>query len=149
MPTSLSPPQATPPATPPATASGTGSPLRTDTGDPQTLKEAAQEFETVLVRQFVEVMTKDMFSASLTGDDGPGWMDSQRGTQRDMMTDQLTRHLAESDAFSFEEQLLQKWSPARAPSSPEQTPALQTPVDPRPHPLDPPRPSTPSIDHAA
>lgn len=148
MPASVSLSHAAPSAPASDAVSAGGRPPGLDGADPQTLKDAAQEFETVLVRQFVEVMTKDMFAASLTGDDGPGWMESQRGTQRDMMTDQLTRHLAESDAFSFEEQLMQKWSTLRTSPSPE-SPALETPVDPRPRPIDAPSPPTPSIDHAA
>lgn len=107
--------------------------------DPQTLAEAAKEFESVLVRQFVEVMTKDMFTSSLAGENGPGWMKSQRGTQRDMMTDMLTDHLVESGALSISEQLMKKWGASSASSSPAESP-LQESMDLHPaSPIEPPR----------
>lgn len=118
--------------------------------DPQTLEEAAKQFEQVLVRQFVKVMTKDMFSASLAGDEGPGWMQSQRGTQRDMMTDMLSQHLAASEDLPIAEQLMKKWG---APGDAPETPAapLREPVDPIPAAPSNPSPHLPSshIDHAA
>lgn len=76
---------------------------------PETLEEAAQQFEKVLVRQFVQVMTEGMFDASLSGDDGPGWMDSQRESQHGVLTDVLTDHLVESGALRLSEMLLRQW----------------------------------------
>lgn len=95
--------------------------------EPETAAEAAQAFEKVLVRQFVKVMTKGMFSTSLTGEGGPGWMESQRGTQRDMMTDLLTDHLVESGALQISEKLTRQWEAAgQAPvASPLRKPPRQ------------------------
>ena len=81
---------------------------------PTTKEEAARQFESVLVRQFVEVMTKKMFDAPLSGKDGPGWMNSQRDTQRDMMTDVLTDHLVDSGALQLSDLLLRKWDAGTA-----------------------------------
>lgn len=76
---------------------------------PRNPKEAAAQFEKVLVRQFVDVMTKDMFSASLSGEEGPQWMSSQRDSQRDAMTDVLTDHIVESGDLGLRELLLKRW----------------------------------------
>ena len=114
---------------------------------PTTKEEAARQFESVLVRQFVEIMTKNMFDAPLSGKDGPGWMNSQRDTQRDMMTDVLTDHLVDTGALQLSDLLLRKWDadapppekaaeavpaaehvrPAAAPLAPLTIPAPLTP----------------------
>ena len=75
----------------------------------KTPEEAARQFETILVRQFVTVMTDGLFKASLSGDDGPGWMKGQQDTQRDIMTDVLTEHLVESGALRISDLLLRQW----------------------------------------
>ena len=79
-----------------------------------TKEEAARQFESVLVRQFVEVMTKKMFDAPLSGEGGPGWMNSQRDTQRDIMTDVLTDHLVDAGALQLSDLLLRKWDAGAA-----------------------------------
>jgi Rod binding domain-containing protein len=76
---------------------------------PRNPEEAAAQFEKVLVRQFVEVMTKDLMSSSMAGDGGPGWMNSQRDSQRDHLTDVLTDHLVESGTLDIREMLLKRW----------------------------------------
>ncbi len=83
---------------------------------PDTLEEAAEQFEKVLIRHFVEVMTDDLFKASFSGKEGPQWMDSQRDTQRDVLTDVLVEHLGKADVLDFSELLLQKWGHVRAPA---------------------------------
>lgn len=100
-----------------------------DPASPDEAREAAREFESVLVRQFVSEMTKDIFSDSLAGEDGPGWMNSQKEQQRDQLTDMLTDHLVEAGAFKLDDLLLRQWkraglvkdpAPAAAqPSAPE------------------------------
>jgi flagellar protein FlgJ len=77
---------------------------------PQSREEAARQFEQILVRQFVEVMTKDLFGGGLSGDDGPGWMQGQQDMQRDMMTDMLTDHIAGSGALRISDLLLRQWT---------------------------------------
>lgn len=79
---------------------------------PTTPKEAAEQFEQILLKQFVDVMTKGMFKTTLSGDKGPGWMKSQRNTQRDMMADILSNHLAKSGAINLSEHLMQEWNAA-------------------------------------
>ncbi len=78
----------------------------------ETPAEAAQQFEEILVRQLVKVMTKDLFDASPSGQDGPQWMQGQRDTQRDLLTDMLTKHLAASDALPVADHLTQQWDEA-------------------------------------
>lgn len=74
-----------------------------------TPEETARQFEEVLIREFVKVMTKDLFKANLQGEDGPGWVDSYNDTQRDIMTDTLTKHLVEQGQLGISELLLRKW----------------------------------------
>ena len=84
-----------------------------------TPEEAAKQFEEILVRQFVAAMTDGLFKDSLAGEDGPGWMKGQQDTQRDVMTDVLTRHLVESKALRISELLVRRWqgSAAAEPST--------------------------------
>lgn len=115
--------------------------------DPETPQEAAEEFEKVLVRRFVKVMTKDMFSTSLTGEDSAGWMKSQRGQQRDMMTDMLTDHLVESEALNISEQLAKEWGVSKPPPA-SPGPPLRQSLDPLP--ADPPQShDEPRLDRSA
>ena len=83
-------------------------------------EEAARQFEAVLVRQFVQVMTDGLFEDNLAGEGGPGWMKSQQDTQREVMTDVLTQHLVESRSFRIADLLMKRWQPAGA--VPEATP---------------------------
>lgn len=75
----------------------------------RTPEEAARQFETILVRQFVKTMTDGLFEAGLAGEDGPGWMDSQRTTQRDILTDVLAEHLVDTEALGISKLLLNQW----------------------------------------
>jgi Rod binding domain-containing protein len=77
------------------------------TKKPRTEAEAAEQFETVLVRQFVQVMTKDLFQSSLAGEGGVGG--GQADMQRDVLTDALTDHLVESGALQLSDLLLRQW----------------------------------------
>jgi peptidoglycan hydrolase FlgJ len=76
---------------------------------PETPEETARQFEEVLVREFVKVMTKDLFKSTLQGEGGPAWVESYSDTQRDVMTDALTKHLVEQGQFGISELLLRKW----------------------------------------
>jgi flagellar protein FlgJ len=67
-------------------------------------EEAAKQFESVLVRQFVSVMTASLFQSS-----EEGMMTGQADLQRDVMTDTLTDQLVESGAFGVAELLLRQW----------------------------------------
>lgn len=75
---------------------------------PRTEEEAARQFEAVLVRQFVQTMTKDLFDHSLGGEDA--LTGGQADMQRDVLTDTLTEHLVESGAFRLSDLLLRQWS---------------------------------------
>ena len=78
------------------------------------------------MRQFVAVMTKDLFKDNLAGDDGPGWIKGQQNTQRDVLTDVLTQHLVKSGALRISDLLLRQWrgdAAADPSSAPEQEPS--------------------------
>jgi len=74
---------------------------------PRTEAEAAEQFEAVLVRQFVQVMTKDLFDSSLAGEGAIGG--GQADMQRDVLTDTLTDHLVQSGALRLSDLLLRQW----------------------------------------
>lgn len=81
--------------------------------------EAARQFEAILVRQFVATMTDNLFTASLTGEEGPGWMKGQQDTQRDVLTDVLTQHLVASGTLRIADMLVRRWHhPATEPAPP-------------------------------
>ena len=80
---------------------------------PDDPEAAARQFETVLVRQFVEVMTRDLFQ----GEDG-GMLSGQADLQRDTLTDTLAEHLVESGTFGIADLLLAQWArQGRVPSA--------------------------------
>ncbi|GAB5519417.1 MAG: hypothetical protein RhofKO_16680 [Rhodothermales bacterium] len=76
----------------------------------QSLDEAAAQFEEVLVKQFVQTMTKDLFNNSLSGDNGPGWIESQSEMQSDVLADILTQRLVEDGTFNMRDLLLKQWN---------------------------------------
>ena len=82
-----------------------------------TPEEAAKQFEAILVRQFVAVMTEGLFKDGLAGDDGPGWMKGQQDVQRDVLTDVLTEHLVESGAMRISDLLVRRWKGSQAADS--------------------------------
>ncbi|MBB4090308.1 hypothetical protein [Salinibacter ruber] len=144
---------------------GLGTGLTGGDANPETPKEAAEQFEKVLVRQFVDVMTEDMYSSSLAGGDGKNWMSSQRDRQRRVMTGMITDKLTEAGNLQISETLMQSWGTdasagadgteadaseaddaAPAPASPENS--IPEFVDPLPAPADPSTPTDrPQIDH--
>ncbi len=84
--------------------------------------EAARQFESVLVRQFVEVMTKDLFQS-----DEEGMLTGQADLQRDTLTDTLTEHLVDNDTFGIADLLMAQWERAG------QVPAAEASAPPAPH----------------
>ena len=72
-------------------------------------EEAAKKFEKILVQQFVQVMTKQMFESNLSGEDGPGWMKAYGNQQRETITDILTDHLVEKGTFDISSVILKQW----------------------------------------
>lgn len=73
-------------------------------------QEAAKQFEKVLVQQFVQVMTEQMFKSNLAGEDGPGWMKSYGNQQQDTLTDILSEHLVERGTFNISSDILKQWA---------------------------------------
>ena len=65
---------------------------------------AARQFESVLVRQFVEVMTKDLFESQQET-----MMTGQADLQRDTLTDTLTEHLVDAGTFGIADLLTAQW----------------------------------------
>ena len=74
-----------------------------------TPEEAAKTFEKVLVEQFVNVMTEQLFKSNLSGENGPGWMKAQGDTQRRVLTEILSDHLVENGTFNISDIVLQQW----------------------------------------
>ncbi len=73
---------------------------------------AARQFEEVLVREFVRTMTKDLFTGSIAGQDGAGWVKAQGSAQSDALTDAVTKHLVDSGALGIKDMLMRKWGEA-------------------------------------
>ena len=91
---------------------------------------AARQFESVLVRQFVEVMTKDLFQG---GEDG--MLTGQADLQRDTLTDTLAEHLVESGTFGIADLLMRQWAQqGRVPSAVPSATAPPAPLPPPPRP---------------
>ena len=82
-----------------------------ETGEPiKNAQEAAKQFEKILVQQFVQVMTEQMFESNLAGEDGPGWMKSYGNQQKETLTDILSEHLVEKGTFDISSTILQQWA---------------------------------------
>ncbi len=76
--------------------------------------EAAHQFESVLVRQFVEVMTKDLFNS-----EEDGMLSGQADLQRDTLTDTLTEHLVDNGTFGIADLMIRQWEQSgRVPTEP-------------------------------
>ena len=82
---------------------------QTDKPRIDTPEEAAKTFEKVLVEQFVNVMTEQLFKSNLSGDEGPGWMKAYGDTQRRVMTEVLTDHLVDNNTFNISSLVLEQW----------------------------------------
>ena len=86
------------------------SPLKEQDGRIQDAQEAAKQFEKVLVQQFVQVMTEQMFESNLAGEEGPGWMKSYGNQQKETLTDILSEHLVEQGTFDISSTILKQWA---------------------------------------
>ncbi len=110
---------------PPLNRAGASHEPQSDPGAARRLKnpqEAAKEFEKVLVQQFVKVMTEQMFTSNLSGEDGPNWMKSYGDQQRDLLAGVLTDHLVENNTFDIASLVLDQWQQrGLAGSSEEET----------------------------
>lgn len=83
-------------------------------------EDAARQFESVLVRQFVEVMTRDLFKAGGKG----GMLTGQADLQRDTLTNVLTDHLVDSGTFGVADLMIRQWArTGRVPADPSATPS--------------------------
>ncbi len=103
---------------------------------PDTPEEAARAFEKVLVRRFVKTMTENMFKTTLSGENGPSWMKSQRGQQHDILTDVLADHIVDGGTLGIADMLLRDWGmapedDAAAPSEDAWPPAPNASPPPR------------------
>ena len=93
---------------------------------PDNPQEAAKQFEEMLVKQFVQVMTKGLYKSTMSGENGPSWMKGQRDSQRDILNDILTDHIVDSGVLGIRERMMKQWSAEGAAPNPatlEQAPA--------------------------
>ncbi|HET6569083.1 MAG TPA: peptidoglycan hydrolase [Rhodothermales bacterium] len=88
---------------------------------PETGAEAAKQFEELLVREFVKVMTKDLFKTNLSGEEGPSWMGSYSDMQRDVMTNTLTKHLVDQNDLGLADLLARRWGLPSAEPGPDES----------------------------
>lgn len=128
-------PAASAPAVSPSRPTSASAPLGPargpgDSDPPETPREAAEQFEHALVRQFVQVMTKDLFSQSHAGQGGGNWMESQRGRQRDLMTDMIADRLADAETLDVAETLIRKWGGGSADAAASSSAAPSVPAAP-------------------
>lgn len=112
------------PISPPLSASER---LAVPSPTPADPEAAAAQFEAVLVRQFVEVMTKDLFDG-----EGEGMLTGQADLQRDTLTDALTDHLVDAGTLGIADLLVAQWERVgRVPASEPRPDAGPPPNPPR------------------
>ncbi len=73
----------------------------------ETPQQAAEQFEEVLVKQFVQTMTKDLFKPM---DGSPSHLSAQADMQRDTLNDVLTRQLVANGSFGVARMLERQWA---------------------------------------
>ena len=115
---------------PPLTRSSAASSSGSDR-DARSPEEAARQFESVLVRQFVEVMTKDLFDS-----EAEGMLTGQADLQRDTLTDTLTDHLVESGTFGIADLMIAQWKTSGRLPDEAFTPGASSTADAHPVELD-------------
>ena len=74
----------------------------------KTPAESARQFEEVLVKQFVQTMTKDLFKPM--DESGASFVAAQADIQRDTLNDVLTRHLVDGGSFGVARMLERQWA---------------------------------------
>ena len=79
-----------------------------DAAAPRDFNDAAKQFEEVLLRELIAVMTKELFDNSLLGEDAPAWSTSYQDMQRDVVTDQLASQLASSGRIGIARLLIEQ-----------------------------------------
>lgn len=57
-------------------------------------------------------MTKDLFTGSLAGEGGAGWVKAQGSAQADALTDAVTNHLVDSGTLGISDMLIRAWADA-------------------------------------
>jgi Rod binding domain-containing protein len=80
---------------------------------PTSPEEAARAFEAILVRQMVDVMTRDLFKTSLA--EGSALTAGSADAQRDAMAQVLTDYLVEGGALRLRDLLLRQWGRTETP----------------------------------
>jgi len=108
------------------TASGTYAEIR-PLHTPKNEKEAARQFEELLIKQFVHLMLKDAFNQSLTGSAKPAWLETQQATQVDTLAEVLARDMSKRGLFTFSDLLLRQWQHQKEPSTNPDTHESSTP----------------------
>lgn len=83
---------------------------------PASPQEAARAFETLLVRELVRTLTRDLFQTSAAA--GGPLAGLQRDLQRDHLTELLTARLVDAGAFRLRDLLLRQWERSQGTPSP-------------------------------
>ncbi len=99
-----------------------------------TPEQAAEQFEAVLVRQFVQTMTKDLFKAS---EQEGGMSAMQADAQRDALTTALTDQLSTNDALGLRDMITRRLTRQQLDDAGAQA-ALDAAANAGPLPLSPP-----------
>ena len=77
---------------------------------PTSPREAAEQFEHVLIKQMVQTMTKDLFKNGVAGDDdGPQWLGAYADMQGDVLATELANQLTESGRLGIADMLVRQW----------------------------------------
>jgi len=106
----------------PAPMALTGAPQLRRARSPE---EAAAQFEEVLVKQLVKTMTDGLFKTSLAGEGGLSSVGAYNDMQKDVLAEELSRHLIQSGTLRISDMLLRQWKqsgladPEPAGSGPE------------------------------
>ena len=88
---------------------GANAGLQKQAQDIEKPQEAAEQFEKLLLKQMVSVMTEDLMQSPLSGESGPGWMNTQRSHHQSAFSDMLANELAKSSSFNLSEVLMRRW----------------------------------------
>ena len=73
-------------------------------------EEMAHEFETIMVKQFVSLMTKEMFKSTLDENGALGSAGGQASMQTDALNDVLTKQFVDNGTFNFAEMMIKRWN---------------------------------------
>ncbi len=77
---------------------------------PTSPEQAAEQFEHILVKQMVEVMTKDLFESGLAGDDAPQWLGGYSDMQSDVLATELANKMTEDGRLGIADLLMKQWT---------------------------------------